>query len=349
LYAESAANCIKICSQMPTIPVLDTVVQAANGAGTRLAIPSARSRPGLRNERGPEPPKEATVAANAQSVGQGKGGANANENFKKSSGNLASNGITQTPDDGIALDTVVQAANGAGTRLAIPSARSRPGLRNERGPAPGKETAVGNQQLQDNQIGNNAEPKQETSTLGELSANQRTADFEASFNALINASKKSALIPFYAVKQGDLGFYSPSRLPKLIQGKDTFYIASKKSVSELVQTGMVYYHLQVLSPRGSAVNEMCFPVKVSTSDLIKPAAALLEIGRQVQNSVLGSDELSGKLVQTRVYISETAKPYSMIMPYLTDQAVLFMVSTESGVVLSFTQKMIEASLQKRLL
>ncbi|MCK6611359.1 MAG: hypothetical protein L6Q78_09965, partial [Bacteroidia bacterium] len=217
--------------------------------------------------------------------------------------------------------------------------------------------------------GGNSKPKQETTTLGEISAlaalktstntpveaylemqaNQRQVDFDESFKALVSASKRKAIVPAYLVKPNDPLFYTTALWSRIRQGNDTCFVASKFTAKELVQVGLIYVHVQFLAPSGLPVNEVCIPVKLPASSALQPTSSVLGLALDVQKAVLNSDELKGQQIGTKLFVSERPKPYSLIMPYLTEDIGLFMVSTESGVVLSFSEVPMAESLQQLVL
>ncbi|MFY8021319.1 MAG: hypothetical protein ACOVP1_08985 [Bacteroidia bacterium] len=217
--------------------------------------------------------------------------------------------------------------------------------------------------------GSNPKPKQETTTLGEISAlaelkttvagnaneflaiqaTQRNVNVEESYKALISSSGKTSIIPLYQPKAGDPGFYKESFWPKMYLASDTTYIASNNKVSVLTQKSVLFFHVQFLSGNKQAVNEICFPVQIDAISKSQGAAYLLNTMLEIKNMVLQSEELKGKSVETKTYVSEYPKPYSLVMPYLTEEGQLFMVSSESGVALSFLSPKISMVLQKSIL
>ncbi len=344
---------------------VDTIYQGANGAGTRDAVPRARGRPGLRHETAPKPDKENTLINTQNSVTTGKG-------------IDTGNSITQGKPSLIGLEqegihTTTYKAKGSGsnkpkqetTTLGEISAKQSGG-----GNKPKQETTtLGDISARQSGGGNVPKPKAETKPLGDISAvaelkttgagnaneflgiqaTQRSVNVEESYKALISSSGKTSIIPLYQLKAGDPGFYKESFWPKMYLASDTTYIASNNKVSVLTQKSVLYFHVQFLSGNKQAVNEICFPVQIDAISKTQGAAYLLNTMLEIKNMVLQSEELKGKSVETKTYVSEYPKPYSLVMPYLTEEGQLFMVSSESGVALSFLSPKISMVLQKSIL
>ncbi|MCK6611360.1 MAG: hypothetical protein L6Q78_09970, partial [Bacteroidia bacterium] len=192
LYSIQGLDCESGCKALNK----DTSIQAANGAGTRSAIPSTRNKPGLRREGVPQPEPYETTEINGQQTGAERADTNSvnglrvppsirgvvidKKLFRKdkkgfvqpvsSPGNAS--GVAGLGED--LTDTLVQEGNGAGNRSAIPSTRNKPGLRSDAPPTPGKEqstSAQGQTSGQEKGISNQSnqnKPRAEVKTLGDL-------------------------------------------------------------------------------------------------------------------------------------------------------------------------------------